>query len=87
MAAERDKLLRLVIEPTKVKAVPSDWARSYAVLRNDSYDMFAIAGKGQSWLLFDPCTEEYALANGDPKSGILELIGFSSKDALAEWRG
>ena len=87
LATEREKLFRLVIDPVKVKAVPSAWAKQYAVLRNESYEMFAIAGEGATWLLFDAATKEYALASGSLQSGSLELLGFSSPDALTEWRG
>jgi hypothetical protein len=87
LTVEREKLLGLVIDPIKVSAVPTDWARKYAPLKNDRYDMFAIAGKEGSWLLLDPSTNEFALAYGDPLTGTVSLFGFSSSDALAEWRG
>jgi hypothetical protein len=75
-----------VIHPVPVIAKTSDWARKYAALKEPSYEMFAIAGKDRSWLLFDPNTKKFALASGTIEDG-LELIGHSSDDALTEWRG
>ncbi|MGZ5044571.1 MAG: hypothetical protein ACXV8P_07250, partial [Methylobacter sp.] len=43
-------------------------------------------GEKNHWLLYDPSNEMFSLATGTLGSE-LELIGFRSKDALAEWYG
>ena len=87
LKAERAKLRALVIDPIAVVAVPSDWAKRYSDLRGERYEMYAVAGDGKQWLLFDPRTENFSQATGDIRSGAVELTGWASRDALAEWRG
>lgn len=86
LTKEKDKLLSLVIEPIKVSAYAGAWAREYGVFKCEENTMYVIAGTKNSWLLYNPENGHFALANGNP-SGRLELVGFSSSDALAEWRG
>ena len=85
---EKKKLLSLVIEPIEVVATTSSWSQRHGSLHESSYVMWAVAGTDGSWLLFEPKATEFALAHGSLVPGQrLELVGFSSTDALAEWRG
>lgn len=85
---EKEKLLSLVIDPVEVIATTSGWSQKHGSLREPSYAMWVLAGADESWLLFEPKSAEFALARGGFMPGQqLELIGFSSTDALAEWRG
>ena len=86
LQAEQSQLLTLVIDPIAVMARTSEWAKSHADLQNPEYAMAAIAGVGESWLLYDTDTQLFSLACGSPASG-LELVGFASTDALFEWKG
>lgn len=85
---EKAKLLSLVIDPVEVVATTSSWSQRHGSLRESGYVMWALAGADGSWLLFEPKAAEFALAHGSLVPGQrLELVGFSSTDALAEWRG
>ncbi len=86
LTKERKTLLSLVIEPKPVNAKAGEWVRKYGTFQNEQYKMIAIAGFGKHWLLFNPENNEFALAEGE-LDGELNLVGFSSNDALAEWRG
>lgn len=83
---QRDVLRGLAIQPAVVIARPSGWAKAHGEFREASYEMIAVAGTGVRWLLFDPTSGMFSLAEGS-LDGELELIGFRSKDALAEWNG
>lgn len=83
---QREKLKSLIVTPITVTAHPSKWAKEHGEFQDDIYEMFAVAGEGENWLLYDPGTEAFSLAKGKLGSN-MELIGFRSKDALAEWNG
>lgn len=86
LKAARDELRAVMIEPVPVTAFTTEWVRTYAELSEGSYEMLAVAGAGDFWLLYDPDTGLFSLANGSLE-GKLVLVGFHSEDALAEWRG
>lgn len=86
LARQREKLKRLIITPVPVTAHPSKWAKEHGEFHDDQYEMFAVAGEGEDWLLYDPCNETFALAKGS-LGNEMELVGFRSHDALAEWNG
>ena len=86
LETERSALRGLVISPREVVAHTIDWVREHGEFDLESYTMVAVAGKDRSWLLFDPSTKEFSLAEGEIE-GKLYLVGFKSRDALAEWRG
>jgi len=83
---QREKLRKIIISPTSVTAHPSNWAKEHGVFQDETYEMFAVAGEGENWLLYHPDSESFSLARGKLGSR-MELIGFRSKDALAEWYG
>lgn len=89
---EQRALLRACfVEPIAVKARASAWAQKYCGLRIEPYQMVLVAyhsdGAGHC-LLYNPETSLFSLAYGHPdNSKGLELIGYSSPDALAEWLG
>ena len=83
---ERTELRSLRITPRAVTALTDDWAREFGEFEHDRYEMIVIAGENRSWLLFNPDTRLFSLANGE-LDGRLFLVGFASDDALAEWRG
>ncbi|WP_156042943.1 hypothetical protein [Marinobacterium lacunae] len=82
----RDELRSMVIEPIVVTAFSSEWARNYGEFEKESYEMIAVAAKGNSWLLYEPTSQMFSLARRN-SVGKLILIGFRSDDALAEWLG
>lgn len=83
---QRNKLRSLAIPPRAVTAKPLEWAKSHGEFADSTYKMIAIAGENGHWLLYDPDTEMFSLANGT-LDGELGLVGFRSTDALAEWCG
>ena len=84
--SENERLLELVIEPTPVIAQTGEWVKKYGEFDKDKYEMIAIAGRGDNWLLYNPETKMFSLSYGE-LNGKITLIGFASDDALAEWRG
>lgn len=77
-----------LIDPVQVSAVASDWAQKYCGWDRQTRTMYALAHRGNHWLLFNPESRKFCLADGtDPVSGTLLLTGFSSEDVLAEWLG
>ena len=70
----------------EVAATTSEWARRYGQLSEVDYEMYAIAGTGEHWLLYDSETRLFSLAQGRPDDRLV-LVGFASEDALAEWKG
>ncbi len=86
LSEEREKLRALVIDPVPVKVQTNEWVREYAEFNGDSYEMLAIAGRGNNWLLYDPSNRLFSLGSG-ALADSLTLVGFRSDDALAEWRG
>ena len=83
---ENEKLLNLAIDPVKVTAYTNEWVRKHGEFPAERYEMYAIAGKELGWLLLNPETECFSLAEGNISEKLI-LIGFASDDALAEWRG
>ncbi len=84
--AEKNKLRELVIEPKVVVARPGDWARTHGEFPDENCEMYAVAGTGDRWLLYDPRRETFSLATGEP-GGSLVRVGFASSDAMAVWLG
>jgi hypothetical protein len=84
----RTQLRKRVIDPIQVTAVASGWSQQFASQTPEVREMLAGAREGDTWLLLDPKSREFAKAfGGDAKAGPLSLLGFSSTDALAEWLG
>ena len=85
---KKAELRACLIEPIAVKAVASAWAQQYAGQSSEVKSAFAVARRGESWLLYEPTAQVFARAFGsNAPQGELSLLGFSSKDALAEWLG
>ena len=88
---QRAKLRALVIEPVPVVAHAGPWAQEHCGLSAEPYHMLAVAyspeGSGQC-LLYNPVTRLFSLAYGHvtDQDGV-DLVGYSSDDALAEWLG
>jgi hypothetical protein len=87
----RAELRALIIEPVPVDAYAGEWAQKYCGLAAGPHKRLAVAhswqGVGQC-LLYESETGLFSLAYGhpgDPKG--LDLVGYSSDDALAEWLG
>jgi hypothetical protein len=88
---QRADLRTCIMEPVLVVARASAWAQQYCGLNAEPYSMFAVAYyKGQvgQCLLYNPENGLFSLAYGhiDDPAGV-ELVGYASKDALAEWLG
>ena len=88
---ERSALLTYAIKPVFVVAHAGDWAQRHCGLSAEPYHMVAVAycsdGVGRC-LLHNPKTGMFSLAYGhldDPEG--LDLVGYSSIDALAQWLG
>ena len=74
--------------PYAVQAVASEWAQQYCEASGDTTELIAVTRRDETWLLFNPATEEFAKAFGkENQSEPLSLLGFASGDALAEWLG
>lgn len=86
---KRAELRRHIITPRLVRAASSKWAKQYAGGTDAVRTMIAIAQRdGKQCLLYDPESKEFSLAMGDIAQDVpLELLGFSSDDALGEWLG
>jgi hypothetical protein len=86
---EQSQALRqAIIEPHPVRAIASAWAQQHCGATAQVVELVAVARAGENWLLFNQQTGEFSLAcatgsNTQP----LSLLGFASKDALAEWLG
>ena len=88
---KRAELLACVIEPVTVVARAGDWAQKHCGLGAEPYLMVAVAyadSKVGSCLLYNPENGLFSLAYGHPDATEgLDLVGYSSADALAEWLG
>jgi hypothetical protein len=85
IAQKQSELLELVIEP--VPANITGEAFDYGVKQELSQaPLFAIAQRGDTWLLYAPASDMFSLASGDSPAA-MSILGFSSSDALAEWLG
>ncbi len=85
---ERRKLEALGVAPFQVDAEPCQWAVEHLGLPAKAFKMFVVAGSNRHWLLVEPRSRDFYLAEGRPsEDGVLSLVGFSSKDPLAEWLG
>ena len=88
---KRAELLACVVEPVAVTAHAGEWAQQYCGLSADPYPMVAVAyadGKVGHCLLYNPQTGLFSLAYGHlDGAAALDLVGYSSADALAEWLG
>jgi hypothetical protein len=85
VAEESEKLLAALIDPVRVSVGAR--THDYDGKGLSEYEnAFAVAHHEESWLLFLPVTEHFARALGK-RPAELSALGFSSKDALAEWLG
>jgi hypothetical protein len=84
---ERNGLRACLIEPIAVRAQASRWAIEHTGLADRPYDLIAVAKSGSCWLLYDPALAEFYKASEGQADGMLWLVGFRSRDALAEWNG
>jgi len=88
---KRAELLACVIEPVTVVARAGEWAQKHCGLSAEPYLMVAVAyahSKVGSCLLYNPENGLFSLAYGHPEAAEgLDLVGYSSADALAEWLG
>jgi hypothetical protein len=89
LAEQSSRLREAVLNaPITVTAVASDWAQQYCGQSNEVRHFVAVARTDDTWLLFDPKTAEFAKAFGaSDQPEPLSLLGFASRDALAEWLG
>lgn len=65
----------IVVASPMCLATTSEWARRYGELREVDYEMYAIAGTGDHWLLYDSETRLFSLAQGCPDDRPV-LVGF-----------
>ena len=85
IAEMADELLGALIRPSKAVVM----ARTYDYEKKglaEYENAFAVARRGDSWLLYTPDTGGFGLAFGS-KPEELTALGFSSDDVLAEWNG
>lgn len=84
----KEKSLELeacVIDPVRVR-ITGETFRYGAHTRLNDVEVFAIARRGEDWLLFAPVLRTFSLAFGSNEQD-LSILGFASTDALAEWLG
>ena len=85
LEAHAHRLRRAAIDPVEVKITDACFEKEWAEGLKEK-KVYGIAKDDDHWLLFIEETGEFALAFGaSPLS--LNLLGFSSTDALAEWLG
>ena len=85
IAEQSRDLLSALIDPVMV----SIGARAYDYEPRgltEYKDAFAVAQRGERWLLYLPTEGQFALAFGR-QADALSALGFSCTDALAEWLG
>lgn len=91
LSEQRARLRSCIIEPTPVVARAGEWAQKYCGLTAEPYNMIAVAfspGTVGCCLLYNPATGMFSLAYGHIHDVAgLDLVGYSSTDALAEWLG
>ena len=87
IAEEQQALRESQIDPIPVKGVASESYQQHFGADDVVRDYFAIAKRGETWLLYSPGSGEFAKAYGSDTSQPLGLLAFSSRDALAEWLG
>ena len=81
-------LRKATVEPHLVRAVASAWAQQHCGATAQVVELVAVAHSDENWLLFNELTGEFSLAyTTGPAMQPLSLLGFASKDALAEWLG
>ena len=78
-------LLKYVISPVKAK-VTSACFPEYDFETYKLETVWAVARWNDNWLVTLDNKNEFALAYGDSAEN-LQMLGFSSSDALAEWLG
>ncbi len=82
---EEARLLASLIEPVEAFVVGETFR--YGVLDDMKGEkVLAVARNGSHWLLYRPAKQEFSLAFGETVTS-LTILGFSSRDALAEWLG
>lgn len=85
ISEKSSELLGFVIDPVPVR-IASEIYNYGAKEQLAKSALFAIANSSQKWLLYAPDTDQFSLAFGSSPEA-LEILGFSSNDALAEWLG
>ena len=73
------------IDPVRAR-VTAETFRYGAQNKFNEVEVFAIARRGEDWLLFAPVLGTFSLASGSNAQD-LSILGFASTDALAEWLG
>jgi hypothetical protein len=77
--------MRSVINPLPV-GIADETFRYGTKNQLETAGVFAIARKGDRWLLYSPTLKMFSLAFGAGAAG-LSILGFASTDALAECLG
>ncbi|MDG6100153.1 hypothetical protein EXU34_22085 [Alteromonas sp. ZYF713] len=85
MTAQIAKLKTFLIIPEKARVTSASF-KQYDFERYKIGKVWAIAKAENNWLLTLDGEQEFALAFGNDINN-LEMLGFSSSDALAEWLG
>ena len=81
----RSDLVKSLVEPYRASVTPDRSARDFGEWEDRPYTMFIVAkGAMNSVLLINSETGCFSLGSVDA-AGNVYLLGFSSKDALAEW--
>ena len=80
-----EELLSRVIDPVRVKITSASFPE-YAYTEYQDLSVWAVARSEKNWLLTPDSKQEFALGFGENSQNI-EMHGFSSSDALAEWLG
>ena len=78
-------LLSDVIEPYQVRVTSASFPE-YDFEQFSSCSVYAIAGQADHLLLYCPSSGKFALGWGEDHQEI-QMLGFATGDALAEWRG
>ena len=85
LSEKSSELLASAIEPVEISISGEVFSQSTSADLNTSR-LFAIANEGHNWLIYSPERELFALAYGASLRD-LNILGFSSDDALTEWLG
>ena len=85
---KREELRHCLMDPIAVSAVASPWAQQTLELDALTHPFIAIARDANNrWLLYCEERKTFWKAYGENTGAPLELLGYSSGDALCEWNG
>lgn len=85
IAEKAADLISCIIQPISATVVASPYPE-YSFAEHQGSKVWAIARSGHTWLLTLDGKPDFALGFGQDPSSI-EMLGFSSADALGEWLG